>query len=64
MNGRKAKAIRRLVYDGRDFRERTYTQTTNGFRIIRIDTTKSLKVPMRTIYADAFRAGYQRMKKA
>ena len=64
MNGQKAKQIRRAVYGDRDFRERTYTKVHSGFRVIRIDHTKGLQIPMHIIYADALRAGYQRMKKA
>lgn len=63
MNGAKAKAIRRVVYKDRDFRERTYTKIHNGWRVVRIDMTRSLKIPMHTVHADALRSAYQRMKK-
>ena len=42
MRGKKAKALRKLVYAGKDYRERIHTRTTKGI----VNTGQSVKYQM------------------
>jgi hypothetical protein len=74
MNGARAKVCRKIVYEGANFRDRTYIATPTGYWTIAVglsfldrngeEKQRLIRIPKHTVTADPLRQGYQHLKRA